>query len=82
MVQSLSKVLLHLVFSTKHRADLIPDDLEKEMHAYLADECRRQGSQAFLVGGTGNHIHIACTLPRTLTISKLLEEIKKVHLHG
>jgi putative transposase len=29
------------------------------------------------VGGTDNHIHIACTLPRTLPLSKLLEEVKK-----
>ena len=34
-------------------------------------------SEAFRVGGTDNHVHIACTLPRTLTVSQLLEEIKK-----
>jgi putative transposase len=34
-------------------------------------------SEAFRVGGTNNHIHLACTLPRTLTQSQLLEEIKK-----
>jgi putative transposase len=34
-------------------------------------------SEAFRVGGNDNHIHIACTLPRTVTTSKLLEEIKK-----
>jgi len=34
-------------------------------------------SEAFRVGGTDNHIHLACTLPRTLTQSQLLEEIKK-----
>jgi hypothetical protein len=35
------------------------------------------GCNAYRVGGTEDHIHIACTLPRTLTVSKLLEEIKK-----
>jgi REP element-mobilizing transposase RayT len=29
------------------------------------------------IGGTDNHVHIACSLPRTLTVSQLLEEIKK-----
>jgi len=77
MAQSLSKILLHLVFSTKNRANIIPNAIENKLHAYLAGVCRANGSNAFRVGGTANHVHIACTLPRTMTISKLLEEIKK-----
>ena len=66
-----------MVFSTKHRNDLIPPDLMPELHAYIAGICRAQESEAFRVGGTENHVHIACTLPRTLPVSRLLEEIKK-----
>ena len=28
------------------------------------------------MGGTEDHVHVACTLPRTVTVSKLLEELK------
>jgi len=77
MAQSLSKILLHLVFSTKNRANIIPEEIEKKLHTYLAGTCRANGSNAFRVGGTANHVHIAYTLPRTMTISKLLEELKK-----
>jgi len=77
MAQSLSKILLHVVFSTKNRARSIPPDLAKPLHAYLAGACRALGSEAYRVGGTEDHVHIACTLPRTLSVSKLLEEIKK-----
>lgn len=77
MAQSLSKILLHLVFSTKNRVNLIPEDVNLDLHAYLAGACRALGSEAYRVGGTENHVHIACTLPRTMTVSKLLEEIKK-----
>ena len=77
MAQSLSKILLHVVFSTKNRVESIPVDVEKALHAYLAGIIRANGSEAFRVGGTGNHVHLACTLPRTITVSKLLEEIKK-----
>lgn len=77
MPQSLSKILLHLIFSTKNREALIPDGIEQELHAYLAAACRARGSQAYRVGGTANHIHVACTLPRTVMVSKLMEEIKK-----
>ena len=77
MAQSLSKILLHVVFSTKNRKRFILPDLQKPLHAYLAGACRALGSEAYRVGGTEDHVHIACTLPRTLTVSKLLEEIKK-----
>ena len=77
MPQSLSKVLLHVVFSTKNRDSSISKDIQPKLYAYIASICRKIGSQAFRVGGTDNHIHIACSLPRSLTISKLLEEIKK-----
>ena len=77
MAQSLSKILLHLVFSTKGRRPLIPPDQAEDLHAYLAGACRALGSEAFRVGGTKDHVHIACTLTRTMTVSKLLEEIKK-----
>ncbi len=77
MPQSLSQILLHVVFSTKNRQALIATDIQAPLHAYLAGTCRALGSQAYRVGGTDNHVHIACTLPRTLTVSKLMEEIKK-----
>ena len=77
MAQSLSMVLLHLVFSTKNREPFISESLQDGLHAYLAGACRGQGSEAFRVGGTEDHVHIACTLPRTLAISELLEQIKR-----
>jgi REP element-mobilizing transposase RayT len=69
--------MLHLVFSTKNRECWIDAGIRPSLHAYLAGACRAVGSEAYRVGGTEDHIHIACTLPRTITVSKLLEEIKK-----
>jgi len=77
MPQSLSKVLLHVVFSTKNRENVISNNIQPKLNAYISGVCRKFESQAFRVGGTDNHVHIACSLPRTLTISKLLEELKK-----
>ena len=77
MSQSLSKILLHLVFSTKNRERWIDDSIRFDLHAYLAGACRKLGSEAYRIGGTDDHVHIACTLPRTMSVSKLMEEIKK-----
>jgi putative transposase len=77
MPQSLSKILLHVVYSTKNREPWIDGNIRAALHAYLAGACRAVGSEAYRVGGTNDHVHIACSLPRTLTVSKLLEEIKQ-----
>ena len=47
------------------------------MNAYIATICKSNKSHPIKIGGTTDHIHIATTLHRTITISKLLEDIKK-----
>ena len=76
MAQSLAKVVLHLVFATKNREDTIEDDKLNLLHTYLATSCRELGSTVLRVGGTSNHVHIATTLPRTVTLSDMLRKIK------
>jgi putative transposase len=75
--QSLSKIILHIIFSTKCRVPLLFTEFENEMYRYLATTCKSYQSHAFKIGGTADHIHIATTLPRTIPTCKLLEEIKK-----
>ena len=77
MAQSLSHILLHLIFSTKNRSPMIASELEDELYRYLAAACDAHGSHAYRIGGMPDHVHIVCTLPRTVTVSKLTEEIKK-----
>ena len=76
MPHSLSKIILHIVFSTKRRQKIIAPEFEKELHAYIAGTIRNLAGNAYRVGGYSDHIHIACTLPRTISVSTLVQEIK------
>jgi len=76
MAQSLSNILIHNVFSTKHRTETITPEIEKELYPYIATICNSLDCPAIKIGGTENHIHILCCLSRTITISKLVEKIK------
>ena len=76
MPQSLSNILVHLVFSTKGRRSFIGQELEDELWRYLAATCSAHGCQTHCVGGTVDHVHILCGLARTIAVSKLLEEVK------
>ena len=77
MSQSLSKVIIHVIFSTKDRYPLLDVKVRLRMHAYLATVCREEGAEAFRVGGVADHIHLIVTLPRTLSLAEMIERLKK-----
>ena len=77
MAQSLSNVLLHIVFSTKHRRPWINTTIEPELAAYIATICKTLDCPTHAIGAADDHIHIVCSLSRTIAISKLVQEIKQ-----
>jgi putative transposase len=78
MSQSLSRVIVHIIFSTKNREPVLDTAIRPRMHAYLATIGRDNGCEVYRVGGVADHVHIATTLPRTLSQSELIE-LLKVH---
>jgi REP element-mobilizing transposase RayT len=77
MPQSLSKVILHVIFSTKNREAWLDSDVRLRMHAYLATVSRNLGAELVRVGGVADHVHIVTTLPRTVSQAEFIEQIKK-----
>ena len=76
MTQSLSKVILHIVFSTRNREPWLDSDVRPRMHAYLATICRDLGAEFVKVGGVADHVHIVTTLPRTVSQAQMIEQMK------
>jgi putative transposase len=75
MSQSLARVLVHIVFSTKDRRPWLGDVIRLDMHAYLAGTA--QAHDVLLrVGGVADHVHLAVFLSRTESISTLVERLK------
>jgi REP-associated tyrosine transposase len=77
MPQSLSRVILHIIFSTKDREPWLDANVRTRTHAYLATICRDQGAELANVGGVADHVHLLTSLPRTLSQAQLIEQIKK-----
>ncbi len=76
MAQSLSKVYLHCVFSTKNAESIINDNIKKELHSYIIGTLSNIGSYVNEIYANSDHIHILCVLPRTITIADLISKIK------
>jgi len=77
MPQSLSKVIIHIIFSTKNRNAWLDRAVRPRLHAYVATICRDLNADAFRVGGVADHLHIVTTLPRTLSQAEMVETVKK-----
>ena len=76
MGQSLVKNYIHIVFSTKHRQELILPSVESELHAYLGGICKKLECPPIKTGGYTDHIHILCMLSKKIALMKLMEELK------
>lgn len=77
MAQSLSNVLIHIVFSTKDRRPFLQDvELRSEMHAVIIGMLRNRKCPGIAINSVEDHIHILCQLSRTTSIAELLQEIK------
>ena len=76
MSQSLSSVLIHLVFSTKNRETFITPAIETELHPYMATIFRELKSPSLAINGATDHIHILFSLARVVTIADIVEEVK------
>jgi putative transposase len=75
--QSLSHLIIHVIFSTKNRQPLLrPKNIQSEIHAYLAGILRNLGCGPIKIGGTADHVHILSSLPRTITLADLIQRLK------
>jgi REP element-mobilizing transposase RayT len=78
MAQSLSKILLHVVFSTKDRRPLLRDRaLRDEMHRYVGGILAGLDCPSIIVGGVEDHVHLLCILSRTCTPADMVKEVKR-----
>ncbi|WP_428307804.1 IS200/IS605 family transposase [Lacipirellula sp.] len=81
MAQSISNILLHIVFSTKNREPFIDESIERDLFKYIATVARTLHCPTHGIGAADDHIHIACSLARTASVSNLIQGIKQDSSH-
>jgi REP element-mobilizing transposase RayT len=76
MPQSLSSILIHLIFSTKNREPFLSPEIEAELYPYIASIFKVMKSPALIIDGASDHVHTLFSLSRVVTIADLVEEVK------
>jgi len=77
MPQSLARLHVHLVFSTKNREPIITDSVRPSLHAYMATVLQNLGCHPVLINSVEDHIHLLFELARTVSVSQAVEDVKK-----
>ena len=77
MSQSLVKILIHLVYSSKHRQPWSTKTHREAIFAYQAGIYKEWDSPALAIGGMDDHVHALFVLSKYHPLKKIVEEVKK-----
>lgn len=75
MSQSLFKIWIHLVYSTKQRQTWIPVEVRERLWAYQARIFATWESPALILGGVDDHALALFSLSKTQPLRKIVGEV-------
>mgnify|MGYP001554905457 CR=1 FL=1 len=76
MAESYSRILVHIVFGTKYRKKTIPENLHFRLYAYMRQTCIIKDCAPLAINGTSDHVHVFCSLGRSIPVARLVQSIK------
>jgi putative transposase len=71
-----SQLLLHVVFSTKHREPWISNDIALRLYSYMGGIVRAQRGVLYEIGGIEDHVHMYIRWRPDSSISDLMRDVK------
>lgn len=71
-----SQILLHIVFSTKHRTPWITRDLAERLYPYIGGIVRAEKGVLYDIGGIEDHLHLYLRWRPDATVSDLMRTVK------
>jgi len=76
MAHKYTNVLIHVVFSTKERRNLIPEELQPKLWKYFNGIGSNVQIPMLAAGGIANHAHLVFALPSAVTVAKAVQTFK------
>ena len=77
MVQSLSKLYVHVMFHIKNNECRIKPEDEAELYSYIGGLLKISKSVPLIINGTENHIHVLFIMSKNISLADLIEDIKR-----
>jgi len=77
MPQSLSKNLIHLIFSTKDREPVLTREVREDLHRYFAGILKDLDSSPLVMDSRPDHVHLLFSLNKNLSLARAVMELKR-----
>ena len=76
MSHTYTRLLTHIVFSTKNRFPFMDAGLRSRLFPYMGGIIRKLDGKPILINGTTDHVHILASFPPRLALSDALRTVK------
>ena len=76
MAQSLANIVVHLVYSTKERRQVLRDDERGELHAYTCGILHKLDCAVIEINSVRDHVHILFRQSKNYAPAKIVEQVK------
>ena len=76
-----SKLYYHFVWGTKKRLPLIEASIEPDLYRAIAAKVKDFEGYVHAIGGTGDHIHLAVSIPPKIAPAKFIGDVKGSSSH-
>ncbi|MCL5260846.1 MAG: IS200/IS605 family transposase [Gammaproteobacteria bacterium] len=76
MSQSLTNIIVHIIFSTKKRQKYLSSDIQQKLYAFITKLLQNRGCKVIKIGGISDHIHILCSISKKCIFTDIIKEIK------
>ncbi len=71
-----SKLIYHLVWSTKNREPFIKKEFRKQLYAFIGDQAKRRNWHLLAIGGISDHLHLLIQKDPKFAIWEVVCKIK------
>jgi putative transposase len=75
-MSTFTKLIYHIIFSTKNRYPLIQNTFQKRLYEYIGGIIRAQDGHLIEIGGIEDHVHILVALSPKKSLSDTIRDIK------
>ena len=77
MAQSFAQLIIHVVYSTKNREQVLTESIRNDLYNYTAGILKTIDCIPLAIGGTSDHVHVLVQMSRTISSAKMVEEMKR-----
>ena len=76
MANTYTRLLYHVVFSTKYRAPVLQPAYRKELFRYFGGIAHAKGFILLEVNGVEDHVHLLVSIPAAMSVAKCVQLLK------